>query len=124
MPDFQLHIPQQGQQFPDFLRLSVGQLFTAQDEQVNVGKRMQLAPAIAADGHQGQIGNLPESGIDPQSLQQLVDKFGAGFNQLLCGNPLSKASPSHCWKISMWALIPLTVSSSRDQAPGFLRLAG
>ena len=91
MPDFQLHIPQQGQQFPDLLRLSVGQLFTAQDEQVNVGKRMQLAPAIAADGHQGQIGNLPESGVDPQSLQQLVDKFGAGFNQLLCGNPAVKS---------------------------------
>ncbi len=44
---------------------------------------MQLTAAIAPDGNQRNIADLPKPVIDPQTLQQLVDKFGARFNQLL-----------------------------------------
>ncbi|MNI70373.1 hypothetical protein D3C73_1261840 [compost metagenome] len=51
---------------------------------------MQFATAIAADGDQRQIGNLTETGFNPQALQQLVNKLGARFDQLLCGNTTVK----------------------------------
>ena len=44
---------------------------------------MKLSAAIAPDGNQRNITDLPKSVIDPQTLQQLVDKFGARFNELL-----------------------------------------
>ena len=44
---------------------------------------MQLTAAIAPDGNQRNITDLPKPVIDPQALQQLVDKFGARFNELL-----------------------------------------
>ena len=45
---------------------------------------MQLTAAIASDGNQRNIADLSKSVIDPQALQQLVDKFGARLNQLFC----------------------------------------
>ena len=45
---------------------------------------MQLTAAIAPDGNQRNIADLPKPVIDPQALQQLVDKFGARLNQLFC----------------------------------------
>ncbi len=47
---------------------------------------MQLAAAIAADGHQRQIADGFKTVGDPQPLQQLVDKFGARRNELLRGD--------------------------------------
>ncbi len=38
--------------------------------------------------------------------------------------PLSKASPSQRWKVSIWAFIPQTVNSSRGQGAWILRLTG
>ncbi len=51
---------------------------------------MQFAASIAADGDQRQIGNLTETGLNPQALQQLVDKFGSGFNKLFSTNAAVK----------------------------------
>lgn len=51
---------------------------------------MQFAASIAADGDQRQIGNLTETGLNPQALQQLVDKFGSGFNKLFSTNTAVK----------------------------------
>jgi hypothetical protein len=47
---------------------------------------MQFAAAIAADGDQRQSLIGPETVLDPQALQQLVDKFGARLNELLGGD--------------------------------------
>ncbi len=82
MADFQLDIPQQRQQFADFLRLLVGQLFAAEDQQVDVGKRMQLAATVAADGDQRSVLNLAKTVVQPQALEHLVDKFGARLDEL------------------------------------------
>ena len=82
----QLDVPQQRQQFADLLRLVVRQFFAAEDQQVDVRERVQLAAAIAADGHQRQIADGFKTVGDPQPLQQLVDKFGARRNELLRGD--------------------------------------
>ena len=44
---------------------------------------MQFTPAIAADRNQRDVAHLSETVVDPQTLQELVDKFGARFNELL-----------------------------------------
>ena len=43
---------------------------------------MQFTPAISADSNQRDVAHLPETVVDPQTLQELVDKFGARFNEL------------------------------------------
>ena len=63
--DFQLDIPQQRQQLADLLRLLIGQLFTAQDKQVDIGKRVQFAAAVTADGDQRDVVHRPEPVLDP-----------------------------------------------------------
>ena len=86
MAYLQFDVPQQRQQFADLLRLVVRQLFAAEDQQIDVRKRMQLAATVAADGHQRQVADGFESTGDPQPLQQLVDKFGARRNEQLRGD--------------------------------------
>ena len=44
---------------------------------------MKFTAAIAPDGNQRDVAHLPETVVDPQTLQELVDKFGARFNKLL-----------------------------------------
>ena len=44
---------------------------------------MQLTAAIAPDGNQRDVANLPETVVYPQTLQELVDKLGARLNELL-----------------------------------------
>ena len=51
---------------------------------------MQFTATIAPDGNQRYVANLPEAVIDPQALQQLVDKLGACFDELLGGNACVK----------------------------------
>ena len=46
---------------------------------------MQLTAAIAPNGNQWNVADLPTTVIDLQALQQLFDKFGARFNELLGG---------------------------------------
>ena len=90
MADFQLDVPQQGQQFAHFLRLLVRQLFAAQDQQIDIRQRVQLATAIAADRHQRDVGQLAKTVINPQTLQELIDKFRARLNQRFGGDPAVK----------------------------------
>ncbi len=51
---------------------------------------MQFAAPVAANGNQRQVGNLTETGFNPQALKQLINKFGAGLNELFCGNSTVK----------------------------------
>jgi hypothetical protein len=85
---------------------------------------MQLAAAIAPDGNQRDVADLPETVVDPQALQQLVDKFGARFNELLGRNAASNALPSQRWKTSICALICAQVSSCCGQTPGLSGWSG
>ncbi|QUJ03151.1 hypothetical protein KCP71_00485 [Salmonella enterica subsp. enterica] len=44
---------------------------------------MQFAASVSRRRHdQRQIGNLDRNRLNPQALQQPVDKFGSGFNKL------------------------------------------
>ena len=47
---------------------------------------MKLTAAIAPDGDQCHVTDLPKPVINPQTLQELVDKLGACFNKLLRGD--------------------------------------
>ncbi|MNO87368.1 hypothetical protein D3C76_787890 [compost metagenome] len=96
--DFQLHVPQQRQQFTHFLRLLVGQFFAAQYQQVDVGKRVQFTASVTADRNQCDVTDLAEAVIDPQALQQLIDKFGARFDKLFCRNAFVKGFPQPALK--------------------------
>ena len=80
MANLELDVPQQGQQFADFLRLLVGELLAAENQQVDVGERVQLAAAISADSDQRQVADRTKAVINPQTLEQLVDKFGSRFD--------------------------------------------
>ena len=44
---------------------------------------MQFTPALAANSNQRDVAHLSETVVDPETLQELVDKFGARFNELL-----------------------------------------
>ena len=78
--DLELDIPQQRQQFAHLLRLLIGEFFAAENQQVDVGERVQLAAAIPPDRDQRQIADRTKAKINPQALEQLVDKFGARFD--------------------------------------------
>ena len=65
MAYLQLDVPQQGEQFADFLRLVVRQFFTTEDQQIDVLERVQFATAIAADGDQRQVADGFKTAADP-----------------------------------------------------------
>ena len=89
--DFQFNIPQQRQQLADLLRLLIGELFAAQYQQIDIRKRVQFAAAVTADGDQRDVVNGTETVLDPQPLEQLIDKFGTCFNQSFRGNTAIKS---------------------------------
>lgn len=53
---------------------------------------MQFTPAIAANSNQRDVAHLSETVVDPETLQKLVDKFGARFNELLGRNACVKCA--------------------------------
>ena len=81
LPDFQLEIPQQGDELADAQPQHLVQLVPfIEDEQVDVGVGVQFAPAIAAHRDQGQAG-LVEAELVPEPCQQRIHVFGAGGHQ-------------------------------------------
>ena len=60
---------------------------------------MQFAAPVTADRDQRGVRSIAKARGNPQPLQELVDKFGAGFNQLFggiavvkrCAKPLLKS---------------------------------
>ena len=54
--DLESNIPQQCDQFVQLLLQCFIRLLIEQDQQINIGFRVQLASAVAADRNQGQRG--------------------------------------------------------------------
>ncbi|MNN86755.1 hypothetical protein D3C81_2042080 [compost metagenome] len=51
---------------------------------------MQFTAPVAAHGDQRDVAYLTKTVLDPQALQQLIDKFGARFDELFRRNTLVK----------------------------------
>ncbi len=85
---------------------------------------MQLTAAIAPDGNQRNITDLPKPVIDPQALQQLVDKFGARFNELLGRHARVERAAQPAMENIHMALICAQVSSCDGQTPGLSGWSG
>ncbi|MNO75850.1 hypothetical protein D3C76_669130 [compost metagenome] len=81
LADFQADVPEQGKEAFD--RVAEGFLIFAieQDQDVDVGMRVQLAATVAADGDQSDIGVVAPVEALPGLLQDLVDEPGAVFDQ-------------------------------------------
>ena len=86
-------VPHHVEQMFDDLLASAGQLVGVQEENIDIGVRRQIAPAIAADRHQGEAARRGRIGLGiddvrpplEQRAQQLVDQGGLGRNDLGTG---------------------------------------
>lgn len=81
LADFQADIPQQRQEALDGVaeNLMIGAV--QQDQQVDVGIRVQFAAPVAAHRHQGDVGVLAPVELLPGLLQDVVDEPGAVLDQ-------------------------------------------
>ena len=88
--DGKAEIPHHVEQVFDDLLASAGPLVGVQEEDVDIGMGRQIAPAVAADRHQGEGARRGRVrlGVDDagrpleQDVQQLVDEGGLGRNDL------------------------------------------
>ncbi|VTR61751.1 Uncharacterised protein [Serratia fonticola] len=67
--DFQLEIPQQGNEFTDASGLFIGQASLAEHQHVDIRQRVQFTTAIAADGQQRRFGDSVKAVKQPQPPQ-------------------------------------------------------
>ncbi|MNE28757.1 hypothetical protein D3C80_1222130 [compost metagenome] len=81
LADFQADIPEQGQEAFDGIAKDLVVGAVEQDQQVDVGIGVQFPPAIAANGHQGDIGVIAPVELVPGLLQDVVDQPGAVLDQ-------------------------------------------
>src|SRR5471032_2390613 len=76
LTDFQADVPQQGQKTLDGLAKDLMIITVEQDQQIDIGVRVQLATAIAADRQQGDIGFFAPVELFPRLLQDVIDEPG------------------------------------------------
>ncbi len=81
MAYLQLEIPHQRQQFAGLLRARIVERLAAEDQNIDVGKRMQFAATVAADRDQRDSRQGVEAVKAPQATQQAVDKQRARIDQ-------------------------------------------
>ena len=95
LPDFQADVPEQGEEALDRRAEDLVVGAVEQDQQVDVGVRVQLAAAVAADGQQGDVGILAPVEALPGFLEDLVDEPGAVLDQATDVAALAKAPVEH-----------------------------
>lgn len=81
LADFQADIPQQRQKTLDGVTKDLMVGAVQQDQQVDIGVGVQFATAVAADGHQGDIGVLAPIKLLPGLLQDVIDEPGTILDQ-------------------------------------------
>ena len=82
MADFQADIPQKGDKFFQLVAGCLFRLAGAQDQQVNIGMRMQFATAVTAHGDQRQVWLRAERTDLPGTHQHVIDQLCADIYQL------------------------------------------
>ena len=81
LADLQPDVPEQRQEALDGVAVLLMLGAVEQDQQVDVRPRVQLATAVAADGHQGDAGLVAPVELVPGLLQDVVDEPGARLDE-------------------------------------------
>ncbi|KPW92123.1 hypothetical protein ALO79_200026 [Pseudomonas syringae pv. castaneae] len=81
LADFQADVPQQGQETLDGVTKDLVIGVVQQDQQVDVGIRVQFATPIATHCHQGDVGIQAPVELLPGLLQDVVDEPGTVLDQ-------------------------------------------
>ena len=84
VPDFEADVPEEGQEPADRVVHRIRRAFD-ENQKVDVGLRMQLAAAVAADGHEIRRGEHLRGEVDPAREDDLVDDLRAARHELLDG---------------------------------------
>lgn len=79
--DLSREVPEQGDKRSQVFLPVLFYAIAGQDQQVNIGMRVQLAPAIPPHGHQCNVCGAGERVSVPDQPEYLVDGVGPGKNQ-------------------------------------------
>ena len=81
VPDPQADVPDEGDEAPDAFLAAAAQGAVHQDEKIDIGMRVQLAPPVAADRYQARPRLPPKAAVRPRAGQQRVDFTGPGRHE-------------------------------------------
>jgi hypothetical protein len=95
LADFQADVPQQRQKTLDGITENFMVGAVQQDQQINVGVRVQLATAVAADRDQRDVGVFAPVELIPGLLQDVIDEPGAILDQPTNVPAAAKAPVEH-----------------------------